>query len=291
MFYSNNCRQDLKEIICISLKKAKKSIYLSTYGLSDPQVLSILKKKLREGISLTITCHAKEILAMERHLGKSIQIIPFESKGLAHEKIIIIDDQLIWLGSTNLTQTSLSLHDNLLIGIFSGDLANNLRLRTPGEMHTLSIKGQRIEMYFLPEKNSVALNRILSIIDSAKKEIQIALFTFTHPKIELALSKAKDRGVIVTVVIDQFLARGCCKKTVNRLKKSSCLVRSSNSYKLMHHKWARIDKNIFITGSANWTNSAFEKNRDYILIVAPIDKIQNNFIDKLWINLYRHSTL
>lgn len=228
---------------------------------------------------------------MRKYLGNSIQIIPFQSTGLVHEKITIVDGELVFLGSTNLTQTSLSLHDNLLIGIFSRIMANSLLLRTPGEAHSLLIKDQKIVLYFLPEKDPIALERILSIINTAKEEIQMALFTFTHPKIEFALSRAAMRGVRVTLVIDQFLARGCCKKTVNRLKQSSCIVRTSNSYKLMHHKWARIDKTIFITGSANWTKSAFEKNRDYILILTDIDKGQNKFIDKLWVNLYRHSTL
>lgn len=228
---------------------------------------------------------------MQNYLGNGVQIIPFRTSGLAHEKIAIIDNQLTWLGSTNLTETSLSLHDNLLIGIFSEILAKKLLLRTPGEIHNFSTQSQKLELYFLPERDSLALNRILSILDSANKEIQIALFTFTHPQIQIALSKARERGVTVTVVIDQFLAKGCCKKAVNHLKESNCMVRTSNSCKLMHHKWARIDRHIFITGSANWTTSAFKKNRDYLLIITPIDKNQNNFIDSVWDNLYRHSTL
>lgn len=262
---------------------------MSTYGLSDPQVLSILQKKIHEGVSVTVTCHPKETRDMQKHVGNFARIIPFQSTGLNHEKITILDDELIFLGSTNLTETSLSLHDNILIGISSRALANHLLFRTPGKLHNLSIKDQNLSLYFLPENDHMALNQILSIIDAAKKEIQIALFTFTHPKIQLALSKAVMRGVRITVIMDQFLARGCCKKTVGRLKESNCIVRTSNSYKLMHHKWARIDRTIFITGSANWTKSAFEKNRDYILILNPMDKTQNNFIDKLWSNLYRHS--
>lgn len=264
---------------------------MSTYGLSDPQILSILQKKINEGLSVTVTCHFKEIPIMRKRLGNSVKIIPFQSSGLAHEKITILDDELIFLGSTNLTQTSLSLHDNILIGISSHALATNLLLRTPGNRYNLSIKDQNLTLYFLPEKDYLALERILSIIDTAQEEIQIALFTFTHPKIQLALSKAQMRGVRVTIIMDQFLGRGCCKKTIDKLKASSCIVRTSNSYKLMHHKWARIDRTIFITGSANWTKSAFGKNRDYILILSPMDKTQNSFIDKLWVNLYRHSTL
>lgn len=211
--------------------------------------------------------------------------------GLNHEKITILDGELVFLGSTNLTETSLSLHDNILIGIFSSNLASHLLSRTPGSRCALSVKQQNLSLYFFPEKDKFTLNHILSIIDRAKEEIQIALFTFTHPEIQSALVQARQRGVKVTVIVDQFLARGCCKKTVDRLKQAKCLTRTSTSYKLMHHKWARIDRTTFIVGSANWTKSAFMKNRDYILIINPLTRDQNIYIDNLWLNLYRHSTL
>lgn len=281
----------MKEIFCISLQRAKKSIYLSTYGLSDPHILTLLQNKIEEGLSITISCHPKEISSIRKRFGFSVKIIPAESKGLSHEKITILDGKLVFLGSTNLTETSLSLHDNILIGIFSPILARHLLERTPGSRCSLPIQHQNLSLYFLPEKDKFTLNHILSIIEKAQKEIEIALFTFTHPEIQLALIHAQMRGVKVTVIMDQFLARGCCKKTINTLKQANCIIRISNRYKLMHHKWARIDRTTFIVGSANWTKSAFVKNRDYILIINSLDKAQNRFIDNLWVNLYRHSTL
>lgn len=291
LFYSNNCRQDLKEIFCLSLQRAKKSIYLSTYGLSDPHILTLLQNKIREGLSITITCHPREISSIQKLLGTSVKIVPCQSSGLNHEKITILDNKIVFLGSTNLTETSLSLHDNILIGIFSHNLANHLLTRIPGGRCALSIKQQNLSFYFLPEKDKFTLNHILSVIGRAQEEIQIALFTFTHPEIQSALVQARMRGVKITVLMDQFLARGCCKKTVDTLKQANCITRTSNSHKLMHHKWARIDRTTFIVGSANWTKSAFVKNRDYILIINCLDKTQNTFIDNLWANLYRHSTL
>lgn len=228
---------------------------------------------------------------MQKLLGTRLEIIPAQSTGLNHEKITILDGRLVFLGSTNLTETSLSLHDNILVGICSESLANHLLARTPGGRCSLSIKQQNISFYFLPEKDEFTLNHILSLIGKAKEEIQIALFTFTHPEIQSALVQARMRGVKITLIMDQFLARGCCKKTIHILKQANCITRTSSSYKLMHHKWARIDRTTFIVGSANWTKSAFVKNRDYILIINSLNKAQNTFIDNLWINLYRHSTL
>lgn len=253
--------------------------------------MALLQNKIREGLSITITCHPREVSFIQKRFGPSVEIISSRSKGLNHEKITILDGRLVFLGSTNLTETSLSLHDNILIGIFSPDLARHLLMRSPGGRCALSIQNQNLSFYFLPEKDKFTLNHILSVIDRAQEEIQIALFTFTHPEIQSALIHARMRGVKITVIIDQFLARGCCKKTIDALKQANCITRTSNSYKLMHHKWARIDRTTFIVGSANWTKSAFIKNRDYILIINSLDKDQNTFIDNLWVNLYRHSTL
>ncbi len=253
--------------------------------------MTLLQNKLREGLSITISCHPREIYSIQKLLGTSVEIIPAQSNGLNHEKITILDGKLVFLGSTNLTETSLSLHDNILIGVLSPTLARHLLERTPGGRCVLSIQHQNLSFYFLPEKDKFTLTHILSIIDRAQEEIQIALFTFTHPEIQSALIHARMRGVKITVIMDQFLARGCCKKTIDTLKQANCITRTSNSYKLMHHKWARIDRTTFIVGSANWTKSAFVKNRDYILIINSLDKTQNAFIDNLWINLYRHSSL
>lgn len=253
--------------------------------------MTLLQNKIREGLSITITCHPREIPSIQETLGTSIAIIPVQSSGLNHEKITIVDGRIVFLGSTNLTETSLSLHDNILIGIFSHTLANHLLTRIPGGRCAFSINQQNLSFYFLPEKDKFTLNHILSVIDRAQEEIQIALFTFTHPEIQSALVQARMRGVKITVIMDQFLARGCCKKTIHTLKQGNCTIRTSNRCKLMHHKWARIDRTTFIVGSANWTKSAFVKNSDYILIINSLNKTQNIFIDNLWINLYRHSTL
>ena len=49
VFYSNQCRHDLKALFIHAIKNAKTSIHLSIYGLTDPSILAALSKKGHAG--------------------------------------------------------------------------------------------------------------------------------------------------------------------------------------------------------------------------------------------------
>jgi len=56
---------------------------------------------------------------------------------------------------------------------------------------------------------------------------------------------------------------------------------------LMHHKFVIIDKNILITGSINWTMSAFFGNFDSVFVTneyAAVAPFVNEF-ERIWIML------
>lgn len=286
VFYSNDHRQDLKQILCLSLKKAHESIFLSSFGLTDPHVLKILQAKSIKHLPISVLCKPKAEKSIKQKLGTSIQTIPCKGSGLLHEKILIIDHSLTFLGSTNLTPTSLTMHDNLVIGFYSKELSE---LISPRANFSLPLADQNISLFFLPEKEEFALAEICKLLAEAKKEIKIALFTFTHPKMLAACKKAKENGAKITVILDQFSAKGSAQKTVQFLQKENIAIRKSTQRKLMHHKWALIDNQIFITGSANWTKAAFSKNHDYLLIFQFINNKQLKFINKIWDKLVKES--
>ena len=43
-----------------------------------------------------------------------------------HQKVIVIDKKQIWLGSANLTNESLNLHNNLVSGLYHPDIAETI---------------------------------------------------------------------------------------------------------------------------------------------------------------------
>ena len=77
---------------------------------------------------------------------------------------------------------------------------------------------------------------------------------------------------MVEVTIDKKSAKGASKEVISRLKGHGVTVYINNHQGLMHHKMCLIDKEIFFFGSANWTKSAFEKNRDYLVRITQLSQ-------------------
>jgi len=146
---------------------------------------------------------------------------------------------------------------------------------------------ENFEFYTLPSKE--ALERLLTLIDGAKKTIHIAMFTFTHQEVLGALKRAQARGVKVLVVLDYLSHKGASKKLAAMLKEASIPVSHNRGMQLMHHKFGFFDNELLIMGSTNWTKSAFEKNQDCLLILPKLKKTDQKFMKKLWRNLWWES--
>ena len=262
--YSTDQGDDLKEVLKKSIRRSKESITLRTYSVTDLGILSLLKKKAAEGVEIHLTYHKKTSPNLHLLENKNFYFHPIQEKGLMHEKIWIIDKKLLFLGSTNLTPSSLKMHDNLMVGLYAPSLAQTLSSIRPSKI--TDRVGSRDLLYFsLP--NQEALKTLLSTLDQAKKIVKISLFTFTHPLLVEKLIELHERGVRVLVTLDGTTAQGASKEAKKRLEEAHVRVKASKGRALFHHKSAEIDNKIFIIGSANWTKAAFNKNRDFILFV------------------------
>jgi cardiolipin synthase len=278
VFYANQARHDLKLVFCEAIHSAKNALHACFYGITDRDVISLLSQKASSGIDVSIEYDRKASLSLNKFFPSSAAITPKRSKGLMHRKILIVDNAYIYLGSANLTQSSLRHHSNFVMGLYSPSLASFLLSPGTSTVSQISIKTQQAECWLLPDPQKGSLDRIISLIESATKTIRIAMFTFTHPQITHALIKAVKRGVCVSVIVDYYSGRGASKKTVELLKKEGASISLSQGQQLLHHKWAIIDENIFIMGSANWTKAAFTKNEDFLFILFWLTKPQKKFI-------------
>jgi phosphatidylserine/phosphatidylglycerophosphate/cardiolipin synthase-like enzyme len=283
IFYSNQTRQDIKLIFCKALSRARRSIYLMMYGITDPDILSILKKKITDGVESKIHYDKSASVNLRKKLPASANAVPFPSKGLMHRKILVVDDSSVFLGSANFTTASLKHHDNLVIGIFCPPLAACLTGEAEA-MFPFEVAGQQVELWLLPDrgKTKPALHKLIAEIAHAQHSIELAIFTLTHPALTEALIDAHHRGVRVKVALDLYTARGASRHMVKRLESAQIPLFYSRGQELLHHKWALIDQKTLVVGSANWTQAAFAKNEDFLLYLYNLDQNQKKFISKLW---------
>lgn len=255
------------------------------YGITDPDVVSVLCKKAALSIPIAIDYDKKaSSAALLKTLPDTVQLQPIKSKGLMHRKILTIDEAMLFLGSANLTTASLRHHDNLVVGLYSPPLAAFLR-NPSSQSFSFTIGETQGELWLLPDRECKALERLIDSLQSAKRSIQIAMFTLTHPAIADVLIQAKSRGVKVEVAIDYYTAKGASGKCIERLKQAGIDLHLSRGQELLHHKWAFIDEHFLVMGSANWTQAAFKKNEDFILFLPELQNKHIKFLKILWGNI------
>jgi phosphatidylserine/phosphatidylglycerophosphate/cardiolipin synthase-like enzyme len=283
-----NLTTNLKKLYLQAINSATCSIDLWIYGLTDEDIIFALKKKIWEGVEVKIFYDptGSKKLSQDIPMGYSI---PIPTSGLMHKKVLCIDHKMILMGSANLTETSLRLHDNLVLGIYNKELCSYL-MHSIDSMHECNIDGQNIEIWTLPDHNKRCLNHLIEQLKSAQKTIQICMFTLTNQQIINALIEAKKSGINVEVILDYYTAKGASKRAVSKLSEEYIQVEVSRPGKLLHHKFCFIDEKKLIFGSTNWTGSAFIKNDDNMIIIRDLSKKQINDIKKTWHTIREQSS-
>ncbi len=141
---------------------------------------------------------------------------------------------------------------------------------------------------FSPDDN--IRKTLIALIDSEQKQILIAIFSLTDSKIVKSLLAAHKRGVKVEVVADRSNADKRWAK-IHKLAQAGIAVYlyprepDPENYSIMHHKFALFSeaadkRNILLTGSYNFTNSASDCNQENVLLVddtTVIERYQKQF--------------
>jgi phosphatidylserine/phosphatidylglycerophosphate/cardiolipin synthase-like enzyme len=295
--YSNQTQDDLTHLFQHAIASAKQSITLVIYALTDPQIIHSLQTQSESGIQVYIVCDARASPGISHRLPRAT-IVKRTGSGLMHQKILIIDNKQIWVGSANMTTSSLNVHSNLVMGIENPALAQALtdRAKSMDEgggysplLHRETQAGdQNLELWVLPDDPN-AVKRMIDLFRSAQKSIKVAMFTWTRVDFTEELIAAAQRGVKVETVVDRYSGKGASAKIVRLLEQNNIPVRLSTGNKLMHNKLAYIDDTILINGSANWTNAAFKENDDIFIVLYPLTTEQQDKMNKLWSAIVRDS--
>ncbi|MBU6382843.1 MAG: hypothetical protein KGR16_00795 [Verrucomicrobia bacterium] len=281
--YSNQCQQDIRATLLSAIQGASRSIYLVMFGLSDRPILGALSKKIGDDVPTTIYYDTKGSPKVFRYL-QGGELHPVTEGSLMHQKILVLDDETVFVGSANMTSASLRMHDNLVIGLVNKQVAQFLKEHKPYDSGYLKTRvgGQEVEIWLLPDPRGHALSELRKTIRSARKSIRIALFTFTHPGLVEEVIEAHKRGVKVAVIVDMHSGLGASSTVIEQLRAAGVPVWLSGGTQLLHHKFIYIDDQTLITGSANWTKAAFYKNSDIIIALHHLNADQKKFMKNLW---------
>ncbi|WP_236617337.1 MULTISPECIES: phospholipase D-like domain-containing protein [unclassified Lebetimonas] len=125
----------------------------------------------------------------------------------------------------------------------------------------------------MPFEGKNAQKELCNIFTHAKKNIKIAMYTFTNKKIAKALKIAAKHGAKIYIIgdLEESKYKYSVIPNLAAIKKFNIYLLSGKNYKngnkaKMHVKMSIIDNKYLIIGSANYSYSAFFKNYEYILI-------------------------
>ncbi len=119
--------------------------------------------------------------------------------------------------------------------------------------------------YFSPGND--CRNKIISLINNAKKNIKICVFTISDNTIVKAIIGAHQRGIDITIISDNDKANDK-GSDIDYLSDKGIEVILDRSAHHMHHKFALFDDTILLNGSFNWTRSATTVNQENILVTS-----------------------
>ncbi len=127
------------------------------------------------------------------------------------------------------------------------------------------------------------LGAIVHAIGTARKQLDICVFTISDDRIKNAILMRKEMGTKVRILTDneKLLDEG---SDIAALDKAGIEIKVDRTTNHMHHKYAIFDNRMVITGSYNWTRSAEAYNHENILVThSPlfISRFSANF-EKLW---------
>jgi len=130
------------------------------------------------------------------------------------------------------------------------------------------------EVVFFPDKKlqwsggdscGRGMEKVLRTLKLAKKNLDLALFSFSNRRIAREVINCVNRGVKVRLVADSPMIDQQGGQ-VKRLKEAGVCVVACQREGLMHHKFALIDNLILLNGSFNWTERAVWENCENLVI-------------------------
>lgn len=108
-----NCTKELIE----TLRNANKSIYVQAYSFTNHDIAMALIEAKGRGVNVQVYVDKKRIKEKHCKINKLIEakipVIVQKSNNLAHNKIMIIDDEIVITGSFNWTNNALKNEENL----------------------------------------------------------------------------------------------------------------------------------------------------------------------------------
>ncbi|WP_051195709.1 phospholipase D-like domain-containing protein [Meiothermus rufus] len=266
---------------------AQNRLELAVHELEDREIGQALVRAAARGVQVRLFSEsnyrreARESLGIRSHNPARCETLQkvqvcYDSRedALMHHKFVLVDDQGVWTGSTNLTwnafernnENSLWLPVEGLVTLYRREFealfgGQESGLGLSGRFQIGTLEGQ---VYFSPAGGRQGREALLERLRQARREVWVAAFVLTDATVVEALVAAHRRGVRVRVLLE---SRNLQNSAHAALTQAGLEVRRDGNPYTMHHKVMVLDGEWVVTGSYNFTTSAYRRNNENLLIL------------------------
>jgi len=293
----NNCEKGLIDII-----NKSETIYCAFYDLDLTNLVKILENKYA---IILLDDSQEENKDFFKNISDKITYI--KGSELMHNKFCILDNNKIITGSMNPTNLGTNNNNNnfviieseFLVNRYNKEFENLFSKELNKEIELNKINQNKlnynyfifneflVENYFCPQEckgENSALTRILYLLDNAEESIDIAAFSFTQEDILEKIIDANERDVKIRIVMEKRFIN--TESSVFKILKAMNIdVIFDSNPNSMHHKFIIIDNKIIEFGSLNFSDNAFLRNNENILIIhnTEISSAFTEEFERLWL--------
>lgn len=149
---------------------------------------------------------------------------------------------------------------------------------------TGDINQSNAQVYF-PRRGDKPELVLQSLYLSAQSNLDISIYSLTHPTIVKAIGDAYKRGVKVRIITDKVQSAGATQKhAMNDLITIGIPIKIETHSGLMHLKCSIIDGKVATTGSYNYSKGASEDNDEMLVVVNEewFAQICQSEFNRLW---------
>jgi phosphatidylserine/phosphatidylglycerophosphate/cardiolipin synthase-like enzyme len=278
-----NRENGMDEALVADIAHAQHSIALASFDLDLPSVANALIAAHARSVAVQVTIDGENLTdpMVAAVLGEledaGVSVFYDRRSAFMHNKIVVIDEHIVWSGSWNLTANDTFRNNNNMLRIEHGQLAITYRARLDqihagdgGSATTRRVQRPTSMVGAAPVRAMFApvdpvTQQIIEQIRVARIELNVLAFAFTSDSIAQALVDARARGVHVRVVMERRNSAGTGSEFA-ALRAAGVDVLVDGNCFVMHHKVMIIDGKHTITGSFNFTDAAQAQNDENVLL-------------------------
>jgi phosphatidylserine/phosphatidylglycerophosphate/cardiolipin synthase-like enzyme len=147
-------------------------------------------------------------------------------------------------------------------------------------------QGNNLETYFTRKDGNLD-KTLIKEMNTAQKNLNVAIYSLTKEDIANAIIDAKKRGVDVKVITDKKESQSKSEKAIlDKLKSDGIPIKINSHSGLMHLKLSIIDDKTACGGSYNYTSNATKENDENLIVMRDPNIVSDyvNEFNSMWNN-------